>query len=208
MALLNITLDIVQNEFKKEEPQWFQSHWNDSDAKFLQEECNKDSEFDPTNVRKSLIKNINDSTVLECAYGKIHVIYENPLQKYDIPWGLWGRILRLYSHKGKPFKIFFLAGTNTREFPNGDLPITPYNINGGYTYSCNHETIVIYRAEDATRVLIHELQHSCCLDNHALGIDRVEAETEAWAELIYCALLSRGVYNMFHTINLYISKFF
>jgi hypothetical protein len=204
MALLNITLDIVQNEFKKEEPQWFQSHWNDSDAKFLQEECNKDSEFDPTNVRKSLIKNINDSTVLECTYGKIHVIYDNSLQKYDIPWGLWGRILRLYSHK-KPFKVFFLAGTNTRQFPkplpNGDfMPITPYNINGGYTYPCNHETIVIYRAEDATRVLIHELQHSCCLDNHALGIDRVEAETEAWAELIYCALLSRGVHNMFHKL--------
>jgi PIN domain nuclease of toxin-antitoxin system len=29
MALLNITLDIVQNEFKKEEPQWFQCEWND-----------------------------------------------------------------------------------------------------------------------------------------------------------------------------------
>ena len=199
MALLNITLDIVHNEFKKEEPQWLQSHWNDSDAKFLHEECNKDSEFDPTNVRKSLIKNINDSTVLECTYGKIHVIYDNPLQKYDIPWGLWGRILRLYSHK-KPFKIFFLAGTNTRQFPEGDLPITPYNINGGYTYPCNHVTIVIYRAEDATRVLIHELQHSCCLDNQALGIDRVEAETEAWAELIYCALLSRGVHNMFYKL--------
>jgi hypothetical protein len=199
MALLNITLDIVQNEFKKEEPQWFQCEWNDSDAKFLHEECNKDSEFDPTNVRKSLIKNINNSTVLECAYGKIHVIYDNPLQKYDIPWGLWGRILRLYSHR-KPFKIFFLAGTNTRQFPDGDSPITPYNINGGYTYPCNHETIVIYRAEDATRVLIHELQHSCCLDNQALGIDRVEAETEAWAELIYCALLSRGVHNMFHKL--------
>jgi hypothetical protein len=199
MALLNITLDIVQNEFKKEEPQWFQCEWNDSDAKFLHEECNKDSEFDPTNVRKSLIKNINNSTVLECAYGKIHVIYDNPLQKYDIPWGLWGRILRLYSHR-KPFKIFFLAGTNTRQFPEGDSPITPYNINGGYTYPCNHETIVIYRAEDATRVLIHELQHSCCLDNQALGIDQVEAETEAWAELIYCALLSRGVHNMFHKL--------
>ena len=74
MALLNITLDIVQNEFKKDEPQWFQSHWDDLDRKYLYEECNKENEFDPTNVRKSLLKNINDSTVLECAYGKIHVI--------------------------------------------------------------------------------------------------------------------------------------
>ena len=37
----------------------------------------------------------------------------------------------------------------------------------------------IYKAEDATRVLIHELMHSSCADNHENGIDIVEAETEA-----------------------------
>jgi hypothetical protein len=199
-ALLDITLQIIQNEFKKDEPKWFLSQWHDSDNAFLNEECNKDNEFDPSNVRKQLMRNIGESTVLECQYGKIHAIYDNSLQKYDIPWGLWARILRLYSHQGKPFKIFFLAGTHLREFPNINALITPYNINGGYTYSCNHETIVIYRAEDATRVLIHELQHSCCLDNHRLGIDQVEAETEAWAELIYCALMSRGDRILFHKL--------
>ena len=50
----------------------------------------------------------------------------------------------------------------------------------------------MYRAEDATRVLIHELQHSCCLDHPEQGVDQVEAETEAWAELLYVALLSEG----------------
>ena len=202
-ALLDITLQVIQNEFKKDEPKWFLSHWDSSDNTFLNEECNKENEFDPTNIRKQFMQNIRNSTVLQCQYGKIHAIYdseEQKQQKQDIPWGLWARILRLYSHQGKPFKIFFLAGTNLREFPKDNGLITPYNINGGYTYSCNHETIVIYRAEDATRVLIHELQHSCCLDNHQLGIDRVEAETEAWAELIYCALMSRGDRAIFHKL--------
>lgn len=201
-----MTITIIQNDFKKEEPKWFLTHWDDSDKTFLYNECNKENEFDPTNTRKSLLRNINGSTVLQCQYGKIYAIYDLEEQKQDIPWGLWARILRLYSHQGKPFKVFFLAGTNLREFPKAFAdkkafaPITPYNINGGYTYSCNHETIVIYRAEDATRVLIHELQHSCCLDNHQLGIDQVEAETEAWAELIYCGLMSRGDRIVFHKL--------
>ena len=58
----------------------------------------------------------------------------------------------------------------------------------------------MYRAEDATRVLIHELMHSCCLDDMSLGIDRVEAETEAWAELMYVGLLSRGNTKLFYEL--------
>ena len=90
-----------------------------------------------------------------------------------------------------------LLSPHIREFPRNG-PIGPTNINGGYTYPCNHETVVVYRAEDATRVLIHELQHSACLDHEELGIDRVEAETEAWAELFYCAFLSHGDTGLFH----------
>ena len=197
MALLDITLNVIQKEFQKEAPQWQQIGWNKKHKDFIVNECSKPTEFDPSNVRSSMISNIEASTVLTCPYGTIHVIYQNDQQKHEIPWSLWARILRIYSHKGKPFTIFFLASPHLREFPvKGE--ITPYNINGGYTYPCNHETIVIYRAEDATRVLIHELQHSCCLDNHANGIDRVEAETEAWAELVYCALLSEGNKTAFH----------
>jgi len=199
MALLGITLDVIQKEFQKEAPQWHHTQWNATNKSFIVKECNQPSEFDPSNVRQHMLTNIETSTVLTCDYGTIHVIYANEQQKREIPWSLWGRILRLYSHKGKPFTIFFLASPHLREFPvKGE--ITPYNINGGYTYPCNHETIVIYRAEDATRVLIHELQHSCCLDNHAIGVDRVEAETEAWAELIYCAVLSEGNHTVFQKL--------
>ena len=75
-------------------------------------------------------------------------VFESMDQIGDLPWDLWGRILRLFSEPWrKSFKIFFLANKSLREFPEGDDPITPENINGGYTYRCDPETIVIYRAE-------------------------------------------------------------
>lgn len=199
MALLTSTLDVIQKEFQKKAPIWQESGWDKQNKDFIINESNTPSDFDPSNVRQGMIKNMEASTVLTCPYGTIHVIYNDEQQKEEIPWELWGRILRLYSHKGKPFTIFFLAAPHLRELPTHGK-ITPYHINGGYTYSCNHETVVLYRAEDATRVLIHELQHSSCLDNNALGVDQVEAETEAWAELIYCAVLSRGNKKEFHKL--------
>jgi len=198
MALLTVTLRMVKNEYKKPAPQWRDAVWNPANKKFVIKECNTAVEFDPMNVRQSMIQNIDQSVVRTCDYGTIHVIYSNEQQKTEIPWELWGRILRLYC-TGKPFTVFFLASPHLREFPENGA-ITPYHINGGYTYPCNHDTIIIYRAEDATRVLIHELQHSCCLDHHEVGVDRVEAETEAWAELMYCALLSEGATNEFQRL--------
>jgi hypothetical protein len=62
------------------------------------------------------------------------------------------------------------------------------------------ETIVIYRAEDATRVLLHELQHASCLDHKEHGTDLVEAETEAWAELLYAGILSQGKKPLFYEL--------
>ena len=161
----------------------------------------KDSKFDLLNKRKTMYNEMitkqSNLILCTCKYGQILSICDNV--DY-IPWELWGRILRMY-YEGKPIKVFFLAHPSLRTFPkdvNENIntefsiqPITPEHINGGYTYTCNTETIVIYRAEDATRVLIHELQHASCLDKYE-DIDLVEAETEAWAELIYIGLLSGG----------------
>jgi hypothetical protein len=138
-----------------------------------------------------------------CPYGSVLVVYSedtfDPMK--DVPWDLWGRILRLF-HRAKPFHVYFLASPSLRQFPSPSPspspshsslpPIKPEHINGGYTYPCRQDTIVIYRSEDATRVLIHELQHALCLDHPERGVDRVEAETEAWAELFYTALLAGG----------------
>jgi hypothetical protein len=206
--LLNSVLDSIRHEYIQPAPIWTVSYTIDpKDMEYLHNECTVGSEFDPKNRRKTMYNDMLSgrisTMVSTCPYGKVITILENADQVLDIPWALWGRIMRLYAEKDKasqtPFKVFFLANTHMRAFPENG-PITPENINGGYTYPGNRETIMIYRAEDATRVLIHEMMHSCSLDNHANGVDQVEAETEAWAELVYVALLSKGVKKDFHEL--------
>jgi hypothetical protein len=195
--LVDTLLERVQKEFSLPEPEWETESISDSDMEFLEEECTKDSEFDPLNKRKRMYEDMmngyNISLKSKCEYGELIVVFDDESQMSDLPLGLWGRIFRMFQEKDKkPFRIFFLANKSLREFPDSIYPISPENINGGYTYRCNKETVVIYRAEDATRVLIHELQHSCCLDNIEKSLDEIEAETEAWAELFYVAILSQG----------------
>ena len=204
--LLSSLLDVIQNEFTLKPPVWSSNrHLTAKEEGYLRKECTTESEFDPYNRRRTMYHNMlnGGATVLKrvCPYGTIIVILEHLAQQDDIPWDLWGRILRMYTEDGHPpFTVYVLANTHLRTFPSGRQPITATNINGGYTYSCNRQAIIIYRAEDATRVLLHELMHSCCLDNPALGVDRVEAATEAWAELIYVGLLSQGKGREFSTL--------
>ena len=201
MALLDAVLDVVRHDYANAEPTWKSSRIHASDLEFLEGECASPSEFDSFGWRKEMLDKYKqgkaEAEVRECAYGRVVALGAPP---HAIPWGLWGRILRLY-HQEKKAKVFFLANPYLRTIPkNPKTPIGPPNINGGYTYHCNNQTIVIYRAEDATRVLLHELQHAGCLDHLEHGTDRVEAETEAWAELLYAGLLSQGKKVLFHEL--------
>ena len=201
--LIDTLLDSVKKEFDKAPIKWDNITASKKDMNFLRQECNTKSEFDQTDKRKqmyaSIIKGEIPILTRQCKYGQILAALE---QMAEMPWDLWGRILRMFYEKGNrnSFKVFFLASRSLRVFPESGGPIQTENINGGYAYKCNPETIVIYRAEDATRVLIHELQHSCCLDNVEHGLDDVEATTEAWAELFYIAILSQGNARVFNNL--------
>ena len=50
----------------------------------------------------------------------------------------------------------------------------------------------MYRAEEGTRVLIHELLHASCLDPEGEPVEIREATIESWAELFLVALVGRG----------------
>jgi len=236
MALLDATLALIQAEYKKPEVTWRSAPINAKELAFLERECTKTVEFDPQGWRKEMFQRYKRGgrmEVRECDYGRVVVLYHNDDQ--TVPWGLWGRILRLY---GVNACIYFLAHPALRQFPKGTIrinnvsasyPIGPIHINGGYNYPCNAKEVMIYRAEDATRVLLHELQHASCLDstpegrgilsrgtreteptpeqrgilssgkreNHDHGTDALEAETEAWAELLYAGVLSQGKRSVF-----------
>lgn len=125
-----------------------------------------------------------------CAYGKVHWI--RPKYTRIAPrWKVWGRILQWYG--GDPtWRIFWFPSPSKREMPSPGEPLTPGHINGGYTMPCETRSIVIYRKEDAERVLMHELQHASCLDNMKDPVEMREAKTEFWAELFMVALFSHG----------------
>ena len=111
----------------------------------------------------------------------------------QIPWRLWSRILQAIGH---PIGyLLFYAHPKKREYPDrvGKVgnTIEAEHINAGYSFICQQHTVVIYRFEEATRVLVHELLHTACFDSE-LPVEHLEASTEAWAEVFLCALLSKG----------------
>ena len=114
----------------------------------------------------------------------------------QIPFELWTRIFTWFgpAADGGPWRVTWFASPTVRNFPGVGQDLGPEHVNGGYTRPCSSEGIFIYRAEEVTRVLIHELLHAACLDEVGAGwtIPLREAQIEVWAELILVALLSRG----------------
>lgn len=125
-----------------------------------------------------------------CAYGKVYWI--RPHHTRVAPrWKIWGRILQWYGGN-HTWRIFWFPSSSKRVMPDPGSPLTPGHVNGGYTIPCTARSVVIYRKEDAERVLIHELQHASCLDNMKDPVEVREAKTEFWAELFLVALFSHG----------------
>ena len=108
---------------------------------------------------------------------------------------LWSLIFAMFSIKGRPARVIWFAHPLKRSAPRrAALPPGPESVNGGYCTRGHPDSIIIYRKEDATRVLIHELLHATGADTHAVtptskDIPFIEATTEAWAEVIYALLI-------------------
>lgn len=190
--------DLVRNEFAKSQPTYTRVQITPNEVAKLAEECGKGSKFDPHGFRNQIWSSVKEPYCLESAHGKIIALIPPGID--TPPYELWFRILRTF-FQGIPYTIFYLAHPSRRSLPLYP-PIGPENINGGYTYRCNPHCVVIYREEDATRVLIHELLHAGCsdrylpfADSHLSAteiLDKNESETEAWAELIGCIFSVKG----------------
>lgn len=126
-------------------------------------------------------------------------------------WEFWGRVFQWFGAAAglgvgapagvspptpspSPWRVTFFAAAEQRKFPGGRThsDLGPEHVNGGYTTPCSTAGIFIYRAEEATRVLIHELVHAACLDEPGWPVEMREAMVETWAELILIALRSGG----------------
>ncbi len=151
------------------------------------------SQFDPLNLRAEqwnlLETNKAEIQCISCPYGK--VLWIRPFGSRLQPrLRIWGRILQWYGNQSR--RIFWFPSPSLRRMPQAGEPLNPGHVNGGYTIPCDSRQIVIYRKEDAERVLIHELSHASCLDNMKESVEMREARTEMWAELWMVALFSKG----------------
>lgn len=193
-------LQAITDHMRLPKPKRWQSvPLTEDHLRILQKECEAPSDFDEIFSKKhlwALFKAGRIDPVVKQhpnGLGTVVALLPDPKQADEIPWDLWSIILQLFKRPdGKPYGIFLCAHPARREFPAFGQPVTPFHINGGYTYPCDSTCVFIFRAQEATRVLIHELFHSSCCDNTALPLEEREAETEAWAELIWCGLMARG----------------
>ena len=109
-------------------------------------------------------------------------------------WEFWEHVFKWFgpSKDAGPWRVTYFASEKQREFPMIGQDLGAEHVNGGYTTPCSTAGIFIYRAEEATRVLIHEMMHAACLDEQTWSIPEREAMVETWAELILIALKSKG----------------
>lgn len=115
-------------------------------------------------------------------------------KKEEPPWDLWAYIFQWLgpSPSGEKWRVFWFPALLKRQYPPAGEEVGPASINGGYSYPCRNDSIVIYRLEEATRVLIHEILHAACCDPQDASLPKKEANTETWAELLLVAILSKG----------------
>jgi hypothetical protein len=110
-------------------------------------------------------------------------------------WTTWARIFQLYGRGPTVWRVGLFAAQMPRTLPAPGQPVGPEHVNGGYTLPCKQDRIIIYREEECTRVLLHELFHAACSDRLA-SLPHMEAETESWAEWVLVALASEGNLEM------------
>lgn len=156
----------------------------------------RDSQFDPLKLRRNLweLADSGGGKILakSCTYAK--VLWIQPSGTGVEPnWEEWGRIFQWmgFAPQGK-WTVYWFPAHIKRVLPAKGYEVGPQNINGGYCFPCNPQSIVVYRYEEASRVLLHELLHAACLDPPNAELPMKEATTETWAEIFLVALCSKG----------------
>lgn len=200
--MLHHLLESVRDDYKNYNDQgWTEDTITPKDINDLREAATKTSKWDEERLRLRLWEDwLAQNAILKaywCEYGR--VVCLSPRSATPTPTPLWIRAFRLLGG-GKPVRVLWFASESLRLPPSVGEPIQPKHVNGGYTNRCDAESIVIYREEEALRVLIHELLHASCSDPYDDDITFLEADTEAWAEVTLVALRAKGTYREFSNL--------
>ena len=160
-------------------------------------EAYRDSQFDPMKLRLNLWKQKDAANASifckSCALARVLWIQPHGTQ-IEPPWEEWSRIFQWLgpAPQGIKWTVYWFPAHIKRILPPIGQQVGPQNINGGYCFPCNPLSIVVYRFEEATRVLLHEILHAACTDPPQAPLPWKEAVTETWAELFLVALCSKG----------------
>jgi len=197
-------LDMAKHVWAVKKEEWIDDSPRLEDTAMLKRYAELDSAIDEVNFREDMMtkwKHEESGVVLKVRElpGRTRVLFLGTEEQWSqIPWSTWARIFQAIDH---PIGYTLLyADPRPRVDPTSkDHELKAQDINGGFSYICHQEVVVIYRFEEATRVLLHELLHTACFDKEK-SVEDLEAHTEAWTEIFLCALLSKGSSTKFNTL--------
>jgi hypothetical protein len=196
--MLPLVLQEIVENVKKQYTTIPQVRWTDvapteEDMAILEREALAENAFDKINFRKEMWAALQTGKAAllcrTCVYGKVLVICMKDAD-LGISWSTWARILEGFGVTG--VRICWYASPTKRILPNHGSAVGPEHVNGGYTMPCQLTAVVIYRLEEATRVLIHEMLHATCTDHDHDSTEIKEAKTETYAELLLIGYASKG----------------
>ena len=182
--------------YKRPVENWIDSEVAQKDIEVFQKESEGESPFDKLNLKKQMYEMYESgkATIVskQISNARVCILTENKNEFY--PWNTWNRV---FQWMGKPkdsslWQIYIYSSKTQRILPEQG-PIGPEHLNGGYTYPCKSDCVVVYRYEEATRVLVHELLHASCTDNMNNSVEIREAATEMWTELFLVIILADGI---------------
>lgn len=163
------------------------------DHAYVLQHANVHDPFDTGRLKHEMGEALQNgkATLVKCVADGLGTILVVQLDSspFHPPWNTWWRSVRLLAH---PVRIVVFAHPRRREAPSIGQNVEKEHVNGGAAMRCDPRSIVIYRKEEATRVLIHELFHATCSDPYHKEIPQIEADTEAWAEMLLCGMAARG----------------
>jgi hypothetical protein len=188
-------LSPIRHEYTMQPPEYRLELPTKEELEYILQQGKDDDPFDTAGLKKDMITAIKEkkATILKstCKYGTCLVVslHSSPFKP---SWNTWWRAVRLLSPQ-KPVRILFFGHPKKRLVPSSSqLTISAEHVNGGSAMRCDSKTIVLYRKEEATRVLLHELLHASCSDPYYKDTQFIEADTEAWAEMILCGMKATG----------------
>lgn len=174
---------------------WIRDEPTQEDLDHVLKEGSEVSPFDPYELRTSVLEDLREGKARlitkSCAVAKVlAIVYPGQV----LPWELFGRVFQAFgaAQRARPWRIVWFANPRVRSLPPKNTPASAEHLNGGYAFPCRPETVIIYRYEEAARVLVHELLHAACTDSMDDPVEVRETKTEVWAELFLVAIQARG----------------